>query len=60
MEIAVSDEIKNLERTKKVFESDEELQAKMREYETERALLREELNKSDYEDNKSTIEVVKN
>ena len=59
MEIAASDEIKNLERTKNMFESDEDLQAKMREYETERALLREELNKSDCEDNKSAIEAVK-
>ena len=44
-EIAKSDEIKNLEATKAVFESDAELQSKMSEYETERKLLGEEFSK---------------
>ena len=57
-EIAKSDEIKNLEETKKAFETDAELQAKMREYETERTLLREEFNKAD-EDNQAAIEALK-
>lgn len=57
-EIAKSDEIKNLEESKKAFETDAELQAKMREYETERTLLREEFNKAD-EDNQSAIEALK-
>lgn len=46
MEIAKSDEIKELERAKDVFEKDAELQAKMAEYETERKLLAEEFSKS--------------
>ena len=58
-EIAKSDEIKNLESTKKAFESDAELQSKMSEYETERKLLREEFNKADGEDNQATIEALK-
>ena len=41
-EIAKSDEIKNLNRTKDAFDSDEALQAKMREYEAERLLLGQE------------------
>lgn len=57
-EIAKSDEIRNLEESKKAFEADAELQAKMREYETERTLLREEFNKSD-EDNSAAIEALK-
>ncbi len=57
-EIAKSEEIKNLEESKKAFEADEELQGKMREYETERALLREEFNKVD-EDNQEVIEALK-
>jgi len=57
-EIAQSDEIKNLEASKKAFESDAELQSKMREYETERTLLREEFNKTD-SDNQATIEALK-
>ena len=57
-EIAKSDEIKNLEESKKAFETDAELQAKMREYETERTLLREEFNKAD-EDNQAAIEALK-
>ena len=45
MEIAVSDEIKNLEAAKAEFESNSALQAKMSEYETERKLLAEEFSK---------------
>lgn len=44
-EIAKSDEIRALELAKGVFESDEELQAKMREYETDRFLLGQELSR---------------
>ena len=58
-EIAKSEEIKNLEACKKTFETDEELQAKMREYETERMLLREEFNKAETEDNQAAIEALK-
>ena len=58
-EIAKSDEIKNLEASKKAFESDAELQSKMSEYETERKLLREEFNKADAEDNLAAIEALK-
>lgn len=57
-EIAKSEEIKNLEESKKAFEADEELQGKMREYETERVLLREEFNKVDA-DNQEAIEALK-
>ena len=58
-EIAKSEEIKKLEESKVAFESDAELQAKMREYDTERALLREEFNKAAEEDNQTTIEALK-
>ena len=58
-EIAKSDEIKNLESSKKAFESDTQLQSKMSEYETERKLLREEFNKADSEDNQAAIEALK-
>ena len=58
-EIAKSEEIKNLEACKKTFETDEELQAKMREYETERVLLREEFNKAETEENQAAIEALK-
>lgn len=44
-EIAKSEEIKNLEAAKKVFDSDSELQGKMSEYETERVLLGQEFSK---------------
>lgn len=46
MEIAASDEIKNLENAKAAYESNAELQAKMSEYETHRRLLGEELTKN--------------
>ena len=49
MEIAKSDEIKNLENAKAVFDGDAELQAKMSEYETHRRLLGEEFSKNDGE-----------
>ena len=58
-EIAKSEEIKNLEASKKAFETDAQLQAKMSEYETERKLLREEFNKAGEEDNASAIEALK-
>ena len=46
MEIAASEEIKNLEATKTAFESNAALQAKMSEYEAERKLLGEEFSKN--------------
>ncbi len=46
MEIAISDEIKNLEAAKAAYDADTELQAKMAEYETHRRLLGEEFAKS--------------
>ena len=58
-EIAKSEEIKNLEASKKAFETDAELQAKMSEYETERKLLRDEFNKVDAVDNEAAIEALK-
>lgn len=57
-EIAKSEEIKNLEDSKRAFDSNEDLQAKMREFETEKVLLREEFNKAD-EDNQAAIEAIK-
>ncbi len=44
-EIAKSEEIKNLEAAKEEFQSDEALQSKMSEYETERLLLAQEFSK---------------
>ncbi len=44
-EIAKSEEIENLEVAKGAFQKDEELQAKMSEYEAERRLLGEEFSK---------------
>lgn len=44
-EIAKSDEIKNLEAAKAAFQSDEELQNKMNEYEADRMLLGQEFSK---------------
>ena len=49
MEIAQSDEIKNLEAAKDAYEKDAELQAKMAEYETPRRLLGEEFSKANDE-----------
>ncbi len=54
-EIAKSDEIKNLEKAKKEFDEDEELQAKMREYEAEKALLLQEFSKEQSEADKIAI-----
>lgn len=48
-EIAKSDEIKNLEMTKGTFQSDEELQNKMNEYEADRMLLGQEFSKESSE-----------
>ena len=45
MEIAVSEEFKNLETAKAEFEKNATLQTKMSEYETERKLLAEEFSK---------------
>ena len=45
LEIAASEEIKNLEATKAAFEADEELSKLMAEYEAERKLLGEEFSK---------------
>ena len=45
-EIAKSEEIKNLEAAKDVYEKDADLQSKMSEYETERKLLGEEFSKN--------------
>ena len=44
-EISKSDEIKNLEMAKAAFDSDADLQEKMREYDTERMLLGQEFAK---------------
>ena len=44
-EIAKSEEIAELNRTKAAFDADEQLQAKMREYEAERMLLGQEFSK---------------
>lgn len=54
-EIAKSDEIKNLNRTKEIFDSNEELQAKMREYEAERLLLGQEFAKESGEADEKAI-----
>jgi cell fate (sporulation/competence/biofilm development) regulator YlbF (YheA/YmcA/DUF963 family) len=58
-EIAKSDEIRALELTKEAFEKDEELSAKMREYETDRFLLGKELAREGSEADKDTIESLK-
>ena len=54
-EIAKSEEIKNLNRTKDAFDSDESLQAKMREYEAERMLLGQEFAKEKDEADEKAI-----
>ena len=59
-EIAKSDEIRALELAKEVFEADEELQSKMREYEADRMLLGKEFAKNDGQADKSTIDTLKN
>ena len=54
-EIAKSDEIKNLEATKGVFQSDEALQNKMNEYEADRMLLGQEFAKDTSEADQKAI-----
>ena len=54
-EIAKSDEIKNLNRAKEAFDSNEELQKKMSEYEAERLLLGQEFAKPTEEADKIAI-----
>ncbi len=59
-EIAKSEEIKELNRAKNAFDSDEQLQAKMSEYEAERMLLGQEFSKADGEADKIAIANLKN
>ncbi len=54
-EIAKSEEIKNLNATKEVFDNNEELQSKMREYEAERLLLGQEFAKENGEADEKAI-----
>ena len=54
-EIAKSDEIKNLEATKGVFQSDEALQNKMNEYDADRMLLGQEFAKDTSEADQKAI-----
>ena len=54
-EIAKSEELKNLNETKNAFDSNEELQAKMKEYEAERILLGQEFAKSNDEADEKAI-----
>ena len=55
MEIALSDEIKNLEAAKAEFEKNAALQAKMSEYEAERILLGQEFSKDPAEADEKAI-----
>lgn len=54
-EIAKSEEIKNLNATKNAFDSEESLQAKMREYEADRMLLGQEFAKENGEADEKAI-----
>ena len=54
-EIAKSEEIKNLNATKEVFDGNEALQSKMREYEAERLLLGQEFAKESGEADEKAI-----
>ncbi|MBQ8321623.1 MAG: YlbF family regulator [Clostridia bacterium] len=54
-EIAKSDEIKNLEAAKEIFQSDAELQDKMNEYEADRMLLGQEFAKDTAEADEKAI-----
>ena len=54
-EIAKSEEIKNLEAAKAVFEADADLQSKMSEYETDRMLLGQEFAKNTDEADQEAI-----
>ncbi|MBE6644711.1 MAG: YlbF family regulator [Ruminococcaceae bacterium] len=58
-EIAKSDEIKNLNRTKEAFDNDEALQNKMREYEADRLLLGQEYAKPEGEADEKAIADIK-
>ncbi len=58
-EIANSDEIRALELAKGVFEADESLQAKMREYETDRFLLGQELSRDADKVDQNTVTSLK-
>ena len=55
VEIANSDEIKTLNETKNVFDSDAELQALMSEYEADRVLLGQEFSKNNSEIDEKAI-----
>lgn len=55
VEIAKSEEIKNLNETKNAFDSDAELQALMSEYEADRVLLGQEFSKADNEIDEKAI-----
>lgn len=55
VEIANSDEIKTLNETKNVFDSDSELQALMSEYEADRVLLGQEFSKNNSEIDEKAI-----
>lgn len=55
VEIAKSDEIKTLNETKNVFDSDAELQALMSEYEADRVLLGQEFSKDNSEIDEKAI-----
>ena len=55
LEIAASEEIKNLEAAKAAFDSDAELTSLMSEYETERKLLGEEFSKPEGESDQIAI-----
>ena len=55
MEIAKSDEIKNLNETKNAFDRDADLQALMSEYEAHRVLLGQEFSKADSEIDEKAI-----
>lgn len=54
-EIAKSEEIKNLNATKEIFDNNEALQEKMREYETDRLLLGQEFAKEQGEADEKAI-----
>ena len=54
-EIAKSEEIKNLNAAKEVFDGNQELQSKMREYEAERLLLGQEFAKENGEADEKAI-----
>ena len=55
VEIAKSEEIKNLNETKNAFDSDANLQALMSEYEADRVLLGQEFSKADSEIDEKAI-----